>query len=227
VVEQVEVEQVEVEQVEVEQVEVEQVEVEQVEVEQVEVEVQGTSEQLQVRITWAGGSQTEGVWVRPSARYSDRSDYARLCARVQDLTHAGWSLEAMAHQLEIDGFPTLRRRSEQSWRVASVQTLRHQLGLGNTHRQGASREALGPNAWWARELADRLGISRNSLLYWIEHGLVRARKERGGWQRWIVWADAQEMERLQGYRDRDIGAEHRRRWTAGLSISTHQKGSTA
>ena len=66
-----------------------------------------------------------------------------------------------------------------------------------THRHGSSREALGPDEWWARELASQLGVSRNSLLYWIEHGLVRARKESGGWQRWIVWADAKEMERLQ------------------------------
>jgi hypothetical protein len=32
-----------------------------------------------------------------------RSDYARLCARVQELTAADWSLEAIAHQLEVDG----------------------------------------------------------------------------------------------------------------------------
>ena len=194
-------------------------------VEQVAVEAQGTSEQVQVRITWAGGGQTEGVLVRPIARYSDRSDYARLCTRVQDLTHAGWSLEAMAHQLETDGFPALRSR--QDWSVASVQTLRHQLGLGNTHRHGSSRAVLGPDEWWARELASQLGISRNRLLSWIEHGLVRARQESGGWQRWIVWADAKELERLQGYRDRDVAAEQRRRWTAVPSISTHQKGATA
>ena len=108
-----------------------------------------------------------------------------------------------------------------------MQTLRHQLGLGNTHQHGASRAALGPEEWWARELAGQLGISRNSLLYWIEHGLVRAHKQSGGWQRWIDWADAKEMERLQGYRDRDIGAEHRRRWTATSTGSAHEKGPTA
>jgi hypothetical protein len=196
-------------------------------VEQVEVAVQGTSEQVQVRITWAGGGQTEDVLGRPIARDRDRSDYARLGARVQDLTYAGWSLQAIASQLETDGFPALHIRSGQGWSGARVQTLRHQLGLGNTHRHGSSREALGPDEWWARELAGQLGISRHSRLYWIEHGLVRARKESGGWQRWIVWADAKEMERLQAYRDRDIGAEHRRRWTAVPSISTHQKGATA
>jgi hypothetical protein len=77
-------------------------------VEQVEVEAQGTSEQVRVRITWAGGGQTEGVLVRPIARYTDRSDDARLCARVQELTHASWSLDAIARQLATDGFPPLR-----------------------------------------------------------------------------------------------------------------------
>jgi hypothetical protein len=63
-------------------------------------------------------------------------------------------------------------------------------------------------------LAERLEVSHNNLIYWIEHGLVRARKEHGGWQRWIVRADAAELERLRAYRNRDIAAEHRRRWTA-------------
>ncbi len=133
-------------------------------VEQVAVEAQGTSEQVQVRITWAGGGQTEGVLVRPIARYSDRSDYARLCTRVQDLTHAGWSLEAMAHQLETDGFPALRSR--QDWSVASVQTLRHQLGLGNTHRHGW------PANWGSRATA----CSPGSSTAWCGH----ARRAAGG-----------------------------------------------
>jgi DNA invertase Pin-like site-specific DNA recombinase len=199
-------------------------------VERVEVEVQGKTEQVRVCITWAGGGQTEGLLVRPLARYTDRSDYAALCVRVQELTAAGWSLEAIAQQLAVDSYPPLR--SKRGWSAVSVQTLRRQLGLGNTHRHGSSREALGPDEWWARELADRLGVSHNTLLYWIEHGLVRARKERGGWQRWMVWADAEEVERLRAYRHRDIAVEHRRRWTAVHALPTlpalsdHEKGPT-
>jgi len=194
-------------------------------VERVEVAAQGSSEQVQVQITWAGGSQTEGVVVRPIARYADRSDYARLGARVQELTAAGWSLEAIARQLETDGFPPLRRKP--GWSSASVQTLRRQLGLNQTHRRGRSREALGPDEWWGHELAEQLAVSPSSLFYWIRHGLVRARKERGGVQRWIVWADAAEVERLRAYRDRDIAAEHRRRWSAVFTGHDHQKGPTA
>jgi len=55
----------------------------------VEVEAQGTSEQVRVRITWAGGGQTTGVLVRPLARYRERTDYASIGARVHALTTAG------------------------------------------------------------------------------------------------------------------------------------------
>jgi hypothetical protein len=199
-------------------------------VERVEVVAQGTSEQVPVRITWAGGGPTEGLLVRPIARSRARTDSAHICARVQELTAAGWSLEASARQLETDGFPPLR--SKQGWSPVSVQTLRHQLGLGNTHRHGSSREALGPDEWWARELAAPLSVSGTSLLYGIQRGLVRARKECGGWQRWLVWADAAEVERWRAYRHRDIAAQHRRRWTAAQALTAlpaladHSKGAT-
>jgi hypothetical protein len=146
------------------------------------------------------------------------------------MTAAGWSLTAIAQQLAVDRYPPLR--SKRGWSAVSVQTLRRQRGLGNAHRHGSSREALGPDEWRARELADRLGVAHNTLLYWIEHGLVRARKERGGWQRWMVWADAEEVERLRAYRHRDIAVEHRRRWTAVSALPTlpalsdHEKGPT-
>ena len=104
--------------------------------------------------------------------------------------------------------------------------LRRQLGLGTTHRRGQAREPLGPDEWWARELAQRLGVARNSLIYWMDQGLVRARKESGGWQRWIVWADADGLKRLHAYGDRDIAAEQRRRWTAAQTGTDHQKGTT-
>jgi hypothetical protein len=153
--------------------------------------------------------------------YTDRSDYARLCARIQELSVAGWSLDAIARQLEADGYPPLRRKH--GWSSVSVQALRRQVGLGNTHRHGQSREPLGLDEWWGRELAQRLGVSRNSLVYWIEHGRVQARKESGGLQRWIVWANATELERLRAYRDRDMAAEHRRRGTAEYRETDHQK----
>jgi hypothetical protein len=194
-------------------------------VERVEVDAQGTSEQVRVRITWVGGGQNDGVLVRPIARYTQRSDYARLCARVQELTRAGWSMEAIARQLGADGSPPLR--SGQRWSSTSVQTLRRQLGRGNTHRHGHSRDALDQDEWWPRELADLLALPRSSLFSWIQRGLVRARKQSDGLRRWIVWADTQELERLRQYRQRDIGPQHRRRWTVRADGPQRQKGPTS
>jgi DNA invertase Pin-like site-specific DNA recombinase len=179
---------------------------------QVEVDAQGTSEQVRVRITWAGGGQTDGWLVRPIARSTQRTDYARLCVRVQDLTSAGWSLDAIAHQLAADGYPPLR--AGHHWSSASVQTLRRHLGLGNTHRHGHAREALGRDEWWASDLARQLSVARSSLFTWIQRGVVQARKERQGLQRWIIWADTQEIERLRQYHQRDRASETRRRWTS-------------
>ncbi|MGZ6364110.1 MAG: recombinase family protein [Ktedonobacterales bacterium] len=180
-------------------------------VEQVEVEAQGTSEQVRVRILWVGGGQTHSWLVRPIARYAQRTDYARLCARVQDWTTAGWSLDAMAQQLEAEGYPPLR--AGHRWSSASVQTLRRQVGLGHTHRHGHAREALGPDEWWASDLARHLAVPRSSLFSWIQRGAVQARKEQQGLQRWIIWADAQEIARLRQYHLRDRASDSRRRWT--------------
>jgi hypothetical protein len=72
-----------------------------------------------------------------------------------------------------------------------------------------------------------LAMPPSSLLNWIERGVVQARKEQGGLHRWIVWADAAELERLRAFRHRDIAAEHRRRWTAAYTGNDHQKGPTA
>src|SRR5258706_3156854 len=74
-------------------------------VERVEVKVQGKTEQVRVCITWPGGGQTEGRLVRPIARYTDRRHDADLCARLQELTAVGWSLEAIGRALAGASYP--------------------------------------------------------------------------------------------------------------------------
>ncbi len=180
-------------------------------VERVVVAVQGTSEQVQVRIQWVGSGQTEGVLTRPIARFADRSDYEALCERVRTLTEARWSVPEIARQLEADGYAPWR--PGRAWTVANVLTLRRQLGLSGHHHRGRSYEALGPDEWWAADLARTLGMTRSLLHSWIQRGLVQARQEAQGMYRWIVQADASVVERLRQYRQRDIASETRRRWT--------------
>ncbi len=186
-------------------------------VEQVVVAVQGASEQVQVRIHWVGGGQTAGVLTRPIARFADRSDYAALCERVRTLTEARWSVPAIARQLEADGYAPWRPGG--TWTVASVLTLRRQLGLSGQHRRGRSCEALGQDEWWAADFAYMLGMTRSLLHTWIQRRLMHARQEEQGMHRWIVQADAATVERLRQYRQRDIASETRRRWTTSPELS--------
>ena len=180
-------------------------------VERVEVAVQGMSEQVQVHIHWAGGGQTEGRLTRPIARFADRSDYAALCERVRTLTQARWSAPASARRLEADSYAPWR--PGRTWSVANVLTLRRQLGLSRQHQRGRSCEALGPDEWWAADLAHTLGMGRSLLHTWIQRGRVQARQEAQGMHRWIVQADPSTLERLQQYRQRDIASDIRSRWT--------------
>ena len=186
-------------------------------VERVVVAVQGASEQVQVWIHWVGGGQTEGVLTRPIARFADRSDYAALCERVRALTEARWSVPAIARQLEADGYAPWRPGA--TWMVASVLTLRRQLGLSGHHHRGRSCEALGQDEWWPADFAHMLGMTRSLLHTWIQRGLMQARQEGQGMHRWIVQADAATVERLRQYRQRDIASETRRRWTTSQELS--------
>ncbi len=181
-------------------------------VERVEVEAHGRSERVTVRITWVGGGHTEGELVRDIARLCDLSYYPQVCARVQALTAAGLSAPAIARQLQQEGYrPTRQAASFGFVQVAEVQ---RRLGLRPCQPRVRTRQPVGPEEWWASDLADRLGLSRTNLHRWIQLGWVRARQEEGPLHRWIVWADSAELVRLMQLRQRSVAAEARRRWTA-------------
>ena len=178
-------------------------------VQRVLVDVQGRSEQVRARIEWVGGDATEGVVRRPIVQLSDLSVYPQLCARIRELTRAGWAVVAIATQLAVEGYqpprggqivaPTLRR-------------LQQELGVRAPRAHMLDRTALGPDEWWPTELGQHLGIPKGSLLGWIRRGVVRARQVDEPLHRWAVWADTAEQERLRAYHRRSISDEMRRRW---------------
>jgi len=69
------------------------------------------------------------------------------------------------------------------------------------------------NPRWASDLADALGTTRGLLETWIRRGRVRAHQRDEPRRRWVIWADAAELARLRGLRERSVADEARRRWT--------------
>jgi hypothetical protein len=181
-------------------------------VEQIVVEAHARSEQVTVRIEWVGGGHTEGALVRDIARLCDLSYYPQLCARVRTLTTAGLSAPAIAAQLQHEGYRPARQSACFSFvQVAEVQ---RRLGLRRCHPRLRDRLPVGPDEWWATDLADRLGLSRSNLHRWIRLGWVRARQEEGLLRRWIVWADNDELARLLQLRQRTVADQIRSQWTS-------------
>ncbi len=96
-------------------------------VERVVVDVQGTSEQVQVRIEWIGGNQTEGMVIRPIGTMSKLSTYPQMCQQVQKLTEAGWTAVAIAQALNEAGFRP--PRSPTGFRAEMISRLQRELGV--------------------------------------------------------------------------------------------------
>jgi DNA invertase Pin-like site-specific DNA recombinase len=180
-------------------------------VERVVVDAQGRSERVGVRIEWVGGGHTEGEMIRDIASLRDLSYYPDLCERVRTLTAAGLSAPAIADRLNAEGYRPAHQDAH--FRLTQVAELQRRLGLRACRPRIRDREGIGPEEWWAADVADRLRLSRSRLHRWIQLGWVQARQEDGPLRRWIVWADESELARLEQLCQRSVAEQARRHWT--------------
>jgi DNA invertase Pin-like site-specific DNA recombinase len=180
-------------------------------VERVVVDVQGSSEQVRVRIEWIGGGHSEGVVLRPVGKLSELSTYPQICQQVQALTEAGWATTAIAQALNEAGYCPPHATAR--FRAQTVRELQRRLELRAPRPRVRQRDGLGPHEWWPAELVRALEIPRASLYHWIRQGLVRARQLDEPLHRWVVWADEAEQKRLRQYHQRAIGDDLHHRWT--------------
>jgi hypothetical protein len=82
---------------------------------------------------------------------------------------------------------------------------------------------LGHDEWWPADLAARLGMSLDALRRWMRVGWVHARKLSDPRGRWTVWADAEELDRMERLRacDRSWANQPQR---ALLSVPKRREG---
>jgi hypothetical protein len=178
-------------------------------VERVVVQAQGPSERVWVQVDWMGGEQTQGMVRRPIRQLADLSGYPQICERVRTWTQQGVTAAGIAVRLHQEGYQPPRG---ERFGPQAVRELRRRLGLRGYRRRGSSRAGLGPDEWWRSELTQTLGIPVGTLGHWIQRGWVRARQEPHGLRRWIVWADAAELERLRELHQRPVDDTIRQRW---------------
>jgi hypothetical protein len=141
---------------------------------------------------------------------------------VQTLTEAGWTAKAIAQAVNEAGYHA--RRVYECFGAQTINLLQRRLGVSPPHPRLRQRDRLLPDEWWPAELVRLLAIPRASLQHWIRRGWVRARKLDEPLQRWVVWADEAERDRLRAYHQRTLGEDFRQRWaTAPLAEQTTEE----
>jgi DNA invertase Pin-like site-specific DNA recombinase len=169
-------------------------------IDRVVVTVQGSTDLVAVSLHWSGGFNSQHEMIRPVRRYEQTADYDRMRRRVEELHQQGKSHADIAEHLNREGFrPTKRAERFQKSIVGRI--LKRIF-----HDQPVSRKRIGQagireNEWYVTDLAQRLGMPRNTLISWAEHGWVHiSRKLQGYHGRIILWADSGELLRLQRLR---------------------------
>jgi DNA invertase Pin-like site-specific DNA recombinase len=184
----------------------------------VAVDAVGASERVRVTVEWVGGGSLDGEVARPIARLADLSTYPRLCARLRALSGAGLAAAAIAARLEAEGYRSAR--PDRPLGVSTVRRLQRQLGLRALRPRTLPRAGLGPDEWWASDLAAALGMTRGTLETWLRRGGLTAHQRDEPLRRWVVRADAPELARLRALRRRSLRAAADRRWTADMHPAT-------
>jgi DNA invertase Pin-like site-specific DNA recombinase/DNA-binding transcriptional MerR regulator len=160
-------------------------------VERVIVTVEKATELNDVTIVWQGGLSTRHQVARPVGGYEQLKDYRRLTERIAQLHREGLHLAQIAQQLNDEGFVPPRRRGP--FTASGVADFVRSLGLvGELFRD----DLLGQDEWWIPDLAGKLGVISQKVHYWARQGWINSRRTPSG-KHWILWADQDEIRRLQ------------------------------
>jgi Recombinase/Recombinase zinc beta ribbon domain len=164
-------------------------------VERVEVAVEGTTDQVHVSITWAGGQRTSHTVTRPVLRYEQTCDFPRLMARIRELRAGGQTFAAIAERLNAEGFRPPKGAGRFHKDIVSLIVRRRTPGYRPPPK--SDRSALGPDEWFVVDLARKVGMPKNTLHAWRQRGWVSFRRPPGPRTPCVCWADPEELDRLR------------------------------
>jgi DNA invertase Pin-like site-specific DNA recombinase len=164
-------------------------------VEEVIITVRGASQWVDVTIRWAGGYSSSHELVRPVQRYQQMADYERILNRIDELRKVGRTLAEVAEQLNREGFhPPKRSATFTSGILTGLIAKRGRRGP--RPRVMAEPGVLGEHEWLLTDLAGKLEMPPATLHRWVRVGWVHARKLPTPGGHWVIWADADELDRM-------------------------------
>jgi DNA invertase Pin-like site-specific DNA recombinase len=142
--------------------------------------------QLVAHLRWQGGACTDVCVQLPP----NRADAVRYHAAVVDrVRHLAQSLldAQIADQLNQQGLVSALGKP---FTVAMIRWIRHRHDI-------PAAQMKHPEEWTVAQVATHFGVNVNVVYYWIEHGLVQARRLTTGMPYWITVTEADEQ-KLRG-----------------------------
>ena len=138
--------------------------------------------QLLVHIRWQGGASTDRS-VKLPPNIADRLRYpAAVVERVRELAQASLDVQ-IADQLNREGHSSAKGKP---YTTKIVQWIRWRYQI-------PPAKLKKPEELTVQQLAQRFGVSPGVVYYWIEHGVVRARRLNKTMPYWIALAAAEEQ----------------------------------
>jgi len=163
-------------------------------VKEVVVAVRGESQWVDMTIHWAGGFSSSHELVRPVQRYQQMADYHKLLSRIDELRQSGRTLAQVVEYLNREGFHPPKHAIFTQGILASLLTKRARNGP--LPRAVNQRGMLGEHEWVLTDLARKLEMPTATLHRWIRVGWVHARRLPTPGGHLVIWADADELDRM-------------------------------
>lgn len=159
------------------------------------VSVVGDSQHVDVTIHWAGGFRSHHTLVRAVARYEQLDNYESLLSRILELRDQKHTAAQIAEQLNREGYRPPKRRV--TFNAGMVRQLICRQRKAERRPRAMQSHVLGTDEWWMTDLCRKLQMPQPTLYSWIRRGWVHARQLPVAGGRWILWADAEELDRLK------------------------------
>ena len=137
---------------------------------------------LFVHIRWQGGASTDRSVPLPP-NIADRLRYpATVVERVRDLAHSLTDAQ-IADQLNQEGLISALGKP---FTVSMIKWIRYRYKI-------PVAKLKHPEELTVQQVAERFGVNPNVVYYWIEHGVIQARRLTSGTPYWITVSETDEQ----------------------------------
>jgi hypothetical protein len=169
--------------------------------EEVIVSVEGNTDRTEVELRWAGGFASRHTLLRPVQTYEQLSNFDELVARIAVLRANGHSLRQIASTLNSEGFRPPKRSLNFTAGTLSRFLRDRGTRTGPQPRSVTHEDHLQTDEWWLCDLAAHLQMPIATMHRWQRVGWVTSRRVTAAGNRWAIFADAEELDRLTRLRN--------------------------